>query len=367
MTPWSRIGADGRPTGDKMLDNLLKRTRERRRAARELDAAILAVNSGAEVNGREVGLLLDAASNPSNADFSRKLAAVRALMCVKLPEEECARAARELCKQARSDAGRLDARGRFRRIAGAFGQVGLTSIILVVLGILLAPPAPPAVPDASFSSWLLVGSGLVLGFLAVPVALIMAGHEGNNLQTMRAWATKALGWWREPGTIGVLVRNLYDSNPQVARAADESLPGVLSSALRDEIPLPPDADVYLVPLLRRWDEGLVLMILEVLRRQGRGSVAERVGRLVKRGRTERIRVVAAVVLPVLLERMRAEQDSKVLLRPCGAPEGSPDELLRPAQGEPEADPGTLLRPAGEYESGEEKESLLNNLTTNPKE
>jgi hypothetical protein len=335
-----------------MLDNLLKRTIERRRAARELDAAILAVNSGAEVNGRDVGLLLDAVSNPSNADFGRKVAALRALTRVELPADARARAAEALCQQARSDAGRLDARGRRRRVLRTSGIWVLAAVILICSAVpaFYLPDGPAIVSDAV---GLALGAlGLIAGLGVVPVTMIRVASEKYKVQYIRAEATVAVGGWKEPDTLWVVFRNLHDSNRLVRLAAIRSLPGILSSVLADEIMPPPGAMEYLMPLLNWWDERLVVMILDVLREYGGGSRAAEVGRLAKRGRTERIRAAAADVLPILLERLRLEQDPRVLLRPSEAPEDGPEVLLRPAVSTADEDPSMLLRAeAGETPEG----------------
>ncbi len=154
-----------------------------------------------------------------------------------------------------------------------------------------------------------------------------------------------------------------------------ALPAILTEMVRGDLEVAPGCAAELCGLLRSMeristinplgslaapvemfapgrDEAIELDILELLRRHGEGSAADPVGRILKRGRTGRVRTKAAEILPVLKERLRIEQEPKVLLRPSGPPEDSPGELLRPAVSTADRDPSMLLRAeAGETPEG----------------
>jgi hypothetical protein len=183
---------------------------------------------------------------------------------------------------------------------------------------------------------------LLLPIAALPVTGLRLLAESYTFLRMRAEATRAIGALREAGAVPVLLQNIRDPNARVRLAAMECLPGVMDAIAKEEMPLPA-GEYDLCFLLGDRNESLVLSTLQVLRLHGDGSTAQPVERLVRRGRTERIRGLAEEILPVLQERLRREQDPALLVRPSMSPEDAPSELLRPAASEPDVDPSTLLR------------------------
>jgi hypothetical protein len=317
----------------------MRRLRKQPASARGLDLALTGAESGRELADDEIELLITTASNPSNAAYKSKLAAVRAIRQMPLPAEARARAAAGLLMQADVRGALLDEAGRFKRALRVFGLSLLAGVILILPGLLV--------------SWLLQSSplfltilnavGWVLAFASCPLALVQLAVDGSRLIEMRVEATCAIASLKVAETTSVVFRNTRSSHQPVKTAAVGALPALLPAIIDGELPLLPKDAEDLCLLLRGGEDDLVYLILETLRLYGGGSQAGDLEWLVAHGRTQPIREAAAHVLPVLQQRLRREQEQNVLLRASDAPEDSPAHLLRPISTAPDGEPSTLLR------------------------
>jgi hypothetical protein len=160
----------------------------------------------------------------------------------------------------------------------------------------------------------------------VPVSLLLDRKCNNRV---RAAAAVALGRLQSVEAIGALTTALYDRSASVRRAA--------VSALKNILPLLTNAHygqlgVQVIPnlcrALQHGDELLVLHVLSALELIGDGQATRPVEQMVRSGRTERLRNLAARVLPMLQERQRQEKASQMLLRAATPVAPGADMLLR---------------------------------------
>jgi hypothetical protein len=318
----------------KTIKNPVRAITARLEARRVLAAAIEAATPGNELSEEQIELLVATVSTPSNARYGRKEAAVQALIQARLPASARIRAAEALCRQARVDGAGADAFGRIVRAGG--NSVAIAAVLgLVVVG--FRPNSPYDFLFCFLVPW------FVIWCLVFPLLLL---GEGNRFRSMRTLATRALGALKVESTVPTIIKNAEWRN-EPGPTAMAALPGILDAVLKGEIALVPGGVGPLCSFLSSKDDAFVIQILEVLLKYGDGSTARPVERLMRRERSESVLAIAADVLPVLQERLRLEQDPKVLLRPAG--ETTSDGLLRPVQGAPDAGAETLLRPTEDYE------------------
>ena len=177
-----------------------------------------------------------------------------------------------------------------------------------------------------FFFWACV-QGLVFALLCVAPVSLLQSHRGSS--RVRASAAVALGRLQSVDALGALSTALHDHSARVRLAA--------ASALKNILPLLTNLHygqlgVHVIPnlcrALRQDDELLALHILSALEQVGDGQAMQSVEQMVTNGRTERVRNLAARVLPVLQERRRQEKSSQMLLRASAPLAPGGDMLLR---------------------------------------
>ena len=212
----------------------------------------------------------------------------------------------------------------------AAGLVGLTSIFamgLLVGGILDRDPYTSAIGLGALTGSILMG----LGFR----------FYSWSRRTVQLAAVAALESHGGPASLATLCELLLAgdaSHPAPIRHAAIAVMNRIEPG--DYANLPRGCEDSLISLLYRQDPGITEASLNALRRAGSGSSARIVGRVVKTGRSESLRRIAAEVELVLLQRQHQEMASSTLLR--AAPAIASGDLLR-ASAEPEARPQELLR------------------------
>ncbi len=159
-------------------------------------------------------------------------------------------------------------------------------------------------------------------------------------------AARSLGRLRDPLSAGLLASAAAQGSGPLAEVACEALPEVLKAIRHDHYTLlPREATPALCCAAERTDENLAVQILDALGRAGSGAAAGPVRRMANASPSERVRKQAALVLPILEERLRQETSAARLLRPAEAPGAPRDILLRPASSATSVPEEQLLRPS----------------------
>jgi hypothetical protein len=174
---------------------------------------------------------------------------------------------------------------------------------------------------------------------------------------VRVAAADALSRLCVPETCGVLAGALYDPRPAIRRAAAVGFRATLPRLTPEHYGA---LDTLAVPnlcrVLQHPDTSLALAALTALEKVGDGRALPFVARAAQRGRSPEARALAARVLPLLQERLRQEQDRRILLRGASAPPTDAAWLLRAAdRSEP---PEQLLRPLSPMTPAERASVLL---------
>ena len=171
-----------------------------------------------------------------------------------------------------------------------------------------------------------LGISLLVLLPTAPTSLLLDRRRNNRV---RAAAAMALGRLQSVEAVGALTTALYDRSATVRRAA--------TAALKNILPLLSEAHygqlgVQVIPnlcrALQQNDEMLVLHVLSALEQVGDGRAVRPIEQMVKSGRTERLRNLAARVLPILQERQQQEKASKMLLRAATPLAPGAEMLLR---------------------------------------
>ncbi len=350
---WRQEGRAGRDALPRLL-------RSKWRFRRNAVACVArAVRDGGTVSAEGVDVLLVAVGR-SNRRWREREAAAWALGNAPLTPEQSAKAVVALASAAilaKDDEGWPGGVSiHFVRLATAAATMSAALTISQIGKI-------PSLQDAAaFFAFGLVISAFFAVIAVLPVSYVI---ETDRLRAVRAAAVRALGRFGASSSLPIVVRAVAERGTRVRTAALDVLPRILDGIeettstpgfLESESGASAAARATAAGILRSCAEGLyallysgreplVISILRALGRVGDGSAVQPVERLVKRGRTEAVRRLAEEVLPVLQERLRAEQAPHVLLRAAEAPASDPGELLRPASAQAEVDPGTLLRPA----------------------
>jgi hypothetical protein len=172
---------------------------------------------------------------------------------------------------------------------------------------------------------------------------------------VRATAARGLGPMRIARMAGPLATASRDTSPEVRAAAVgalvETLPRVTEAHIRT---IGRQTVPYLCFLLDHRNVAVRRTILEALEKIGDGRACPYVEKAANEDEVGELRMLAARVLPVLLQRRETERNPSLLLRSSTAPpkvtllrqsEQDPEDLLRPAVAAVAANPQQMLRPA----------------------
>jgi hypothetical protein len=330
LLPWRR--ADRNP-----IPRLLRTKRGR---AGTVGRIADRVRRGDELSNSDVDLLLQTARTPFSWCWREREAAAWALGEAALSPKQAEKAVRAL-----ESAATLSDEEK-----GSPGRTGPHLLRLATTAAILTAVVPgreiARIPGTGDKASAILAGLVVFSFLAaLPVLTLSYFVERDRLRAVRAVATRALGNFGTASSLSVALINASDHGACVSTAALDVLPRILDRvAAGTPQSFPADEARRLCKLLNSDREQLVISILNALGRAGGGSAVLPVERLVKKGSTEAVRRLAEETLPILQERLRAEQAPAVLLRASQPPAADSTELLRAARAEPQVDPNTLLRP-----------------------
>lgn len=197
---------------------------------------------------------------------------------------------------------------------------------------------------------------IVAGVLCTPLAFLWFAGQGHRSTLLRERVAEALGQIGDVRAIPMLAEMAKGRSTLLSEMAGAALMQILP--LVDSIPagsidlFVPELVPALAGLLSHSNRSLVRQSLRALWAVGDGRAIPAVQRLAARRfsfKDERAEIAdeALDLLTVLLERAAQEEQRAMLLRAASAPQASPAELLRPAQGHADAGtaPNQLLRPS----------------------
>ena len=188
---------------------------------------------------------------------------------------------------------------------------------------------------------------LFYGVLTSPIALgMLAGYDRQRIDKVRAAAAEALGNLKSPDSLDVLAVAAAGRGRELRTSAQDALLKVLPAITSEHYGLQLSETMRcLCQVLRDADAPLALAILSAMHHIGDATAIQTVTRLISRGQTAQVRQAAALLLPILLQRMEQENAPGVLLRASQSNATSPHTLLRATISHPEQDGQELLRAA----------------------
>ena len=233
----------------------------------------------------------------------------------------------------------------------------------------------------------LTGAALLTLPLYFPVLLCSRSADYLRKRRIQFYAALSLGRLGMPESAGALTSATLLAHGDISRVAYYSLMKVLPSVTPDHFgALSSKAVRELCKLLTRLDSSItrpflsvkavndsgkrgakgrkeielerdMLTILNALEYAGDSGALSPVNRLADGGALQSVRARAAVLIPILEERRRQENDRTMLLRGSAEPR-SKASLLRPAYRTFTTEPSQLLRPASGQNAVQADEEIL---------